>query len=366
LRLDISVLAGHNLTLPSRQSQSGDSTVFQHRFAIAGLLLAVLCTPAAAADNFPWQRYQAYPDDWYQGFEAKKIAANVISNQSPLGGWPKNIDTGLKEFKDDPKSIRPTMEAGATLGELRFLARWIHVTNDQRSRPAFDLGLKYILDAQYPNGGWPVAFPQPKGYLRFITFNDGHMLSVMEFLRDVCQEKGFAFVRRDKRELARKAIDRGIECIVKCQIVVDGEPTAWCARHDERTLEPRPGRRVEPVAFSTVESAANLMLLMSLENPNRATARAIHAGCAWFETAQLARLRLEKTNDDVVVVQDLDAPPLWGRMYDIGNNRPIFIKRDGSVMHKLADIEVERRNEMPWYGTWGEVVLRRYAEWKGQ
>ena len=82
------------------------------------LLTAV---PHAAADSFPWQQYRNYPDYWYEGTEAKQIAYNVLSNQSPAGDWPKGIDTGAKEFAGDPKAIRGSFENGSTLGELRFL-----------------------------------------------------------------------------------------------------------------------------------------------------------------------------------------------------------------------------------------------------
>jgi PelA/Pel-15E family pectate lyase len=332
----------------------------------ASLLLALMTAPCAAADSFPWQRYQEYPDEWYESFEAKRIAANVLSHQSPLGGWPKNIDTGAKKYEGDPKALRGTFEAGTTLGELRFLARMIRVNNDERYRSAFNLGLKYTLDAQYPTGGWPVVFPPTKGYFRFITFNDGHMVNILGFLRDVVEVKDFGFVRKDKRVLARKAFERGIDCIVKCQIVFEDEPSAWCARHDEKTLEPRPGKKFEPVALSANDSAAILLLLMSFDKPDRDLVRAIHTGCAWFQSAQLTGVRVEKTKDDVVATRDQDAPPLWARIYEIGKNRPIFTRRDGTIMPRLADIELERRNEVVWYGTWGEAVLKRYAAWKDQ
>ena len=57
---------------------------------------------------------------------------------------------------------------------------------------------------------------------------------------------------------------RGIECIVKCQIVVNGQPTAWCAQHDEVTLEPRLGRSYEHPSISGGESSGVLLLLIVL------------------------------------------------------------------------------------------------------
>ena len=38
------------------------------------------------------------------------------------------------------------------------------------------------------------------------------------------------------------AFRRGMDCILKCQVVIDGSPTVWCAQHDEITLAPAMGR----------------------------------------------------------------------------------------------------------------------------
>jgi PelA/Pel-15E family pectate lyase len=326
----------------------------------------ILAASPVAADGFPWQRYSGYPDAWYGGNEAKQIAAHVLSHQSPLGGWPKNIDTGDKKYDGDPKSQRGTLEGGATIGEMRFLGRHIHISKDQRYRQAIEQGLKYILDAQYPTGGWPLYYPQPKGSSRFITIGDNHMLNIMELLHDVATSDEFTFLKKMDRVAARKAFARGIECIVKSQFVIEDQPTAWCHHHDEKTLEPRPGRRSEPVAISAIDSAGILLMLMSIEIPDPTVIRAIHGGCAWFESAQLAGIRLEQKKSDVQVVVDLDASPLWARLYEIGKNRAIFTTREGAVKYRLADLDAGRRAEMPWYGTWGAVVLNRYEEWRGQ
>ena len=66
----------------------------------------------------------------------------------------------------------------------------------------------------------------------------------MFFVRDVAKDDLYAFVDADKRNAARKAWDKGIDCILKSQVCVNGKLTAWCAQHDEKTLEPRPARRL--------------------------------------------------------------------------------------------------------------------------
>jgi pectate lyase len=42
----------------------------------------------------------------------------------------------------------------------------------------------------------------------------------------------------------------------------------------------------------------------------------------------------------------------------------MFSGRDGVKKYDNSEIESERRNGYSWYGTWGEAVARRHAEWK--
>ncbi|MGH7487938.1 MAG: pectate lyase, partial [bacterium] len=41
-----------------------------------------------------------------------------------------------------------------------------------------------------------------------------------------------------------------LDVILKCQIVVDGHLTAWCAQHDEVDFRPRNARTYELASFS--------------------------------------------------------------------------------------------------------------------
>ena len=77
------------------------------------------------------------------------------------------------------------------------------------------------------------------------------MVNILKFLRDVADSDDFAFVDPDRRATASRAFDRGIACILACQVEVNGKLTAWCAQHDATTLEPANAR-----ASSSPPSAA--------------------------------------------------------------------------------------------------------------
>ncbi len=283
-----------------------------------------------------WKAYRDKPDSWYCGPEGAKLLANILSHQSDQGSWPKNIDTTAALYTGDRRLLHGTFDNGATFGELRFLARAYHATQDEHVRDPFRNGLDHVLRAQYSTGGWPQSDPPGKGYQRHITFNDGAMVNVLEFLRDVAHSGEFSFVDDARRSAANKAFAAGIACILKCQILVNGERTIWCGQHDETSLEPRWGRSFEPPALTSAESAGILRLLMSQDNPDAAVKQAVHAGVRWFERSRILGIRQAQRDGDKIIVRDNNAPPLWARFSEFATNRPIFCGRDGVIRYDIA------------------------------
>ena len=162
-----------------------------------------------------------------------------------------------------------TIDNSGTYTQLRFLARAHSATNDERVREAFLKGLDWLLAAQYDSGGWPMFHPPRKGYYTHIDFNDNAQSGVMMLMDDVAKgDKPFDFVDAERRKRAAAAFDKGIDCILKCQVVVDGKRTAWCAQHDEKTFAPAPARTFEPVSFSGHESVGLVRCLMRVDNPS--------------------------------------------------------------------------------------------------
>ncbi|HTK73690.1 MAG TPA: pectate lyase [Gemmataceae bacterium] len=326
------------------------------------------------AAGFPWARYAAKSDDWYRSADGRRVADNLLSQQSPLGSWPKNFDTSAKPYEGNPADIKGTFDNGATIGEIRFLARAYRATQEAKYRDAVLKGVDHILKAQYPNGGWPQSYPPGKGYARHITFNDNSMVNLMRLMREVATTDSFAFVDAPRRQAAQKAFDRGVDCILKCQIVVNGKKTAWCAQHDEIDFQPRPARTYELVSLSGGESVEIVRLLMSLEKPSPEVIAAIESAVKWFEEAKLTGIKQVFAPDpqaprgrNKVVVKDPDAPPMWARFYEIGTNRPIFSDRDGVPKRELADIGYERRNGYSWLGTWpADLLAKEYPAWKAK
>src|SRR5207244_2621643 len=46
-------------------------------------------------------RYLHKPDAWFAGDDGRRVAANILSYQADLGGWPKNVDTTAAPYAGD-------------------------------------------------------------------------------------------------------------------------------------------------------------------------------------------------------------------------------------------------------------------------
>jgi PelA/Pel-15E family pectate lyase len=360
------------------------------RTAVVALIIGVLAAfqSAHAAELPPAEPAlrdaMEKPAEWWASPEGKKLADNIVSWQNPEGGWWKQYDPKIArppEMKrggagsggdDDWESVS-TFDNGATYAEIRLLARAYTATKDAKHKQAFDRGLNFIFDAQYPNGGWPQRFPLQNNYGRHITFNDKLMSSVMTLLSEVAAGKNeFAFVEDATRMRAKASFDRGVDCILKMQIKTGaGELTGWCQQHDAKTLAPAAARAYELPSIASFETADIVLMLMRIENPDARVKQAIAAARKWFEKSQirgkkyvLIRDKSLKYGVDRRLSDDASAGPLWARFYEVETNKPIFADRDGVKRYNLSEVGEERRAKYAWYGNWGEKVISEYPKWK--
>jgi PelA/Pel-15E family pectate lyase len=319
--------------------------------------------------------------------QVSDIVANILLFQRDDGGWPKDYDMTAVLTDEQFERVRGTrsnhdssFDNGNTHSQVAYLARAVAQRPDPAWQNACERGVDFMLEAQYANGGYPQRFPRPQGYAAHITFNDGVMVGVLEVLQDVAEAAPhFRWLDDDRRGRAAAAVDRGIRCILDCQVRIDGTPTGWCQQHDEVSLEPRPARTFEPASLSAQDTAEIVRFLLRQPDPSPELVQAIESAAAWLEEVRLTGIRVERraaapdsfagfdTDIDIVVVPDPQAEPIWARHYEIGTNRPVFAGRDGVVRHALADIERERRTGTAWYGGWPQPVLDRdLPAWRGR
>lgn len=317
-------------------------------------------------------------DSFFTTPEATRIGDNVLLYQQTTGGWPKNIyipaELTPKECKDALASKNDvnesTIDNNATSTEIRYLSRLYQATNIEKYKDAALEGIRYLLKAQYPNGGWPQFWPRSTGYYTHITYNDNAMVNVMELLREVYEKKApYTFIPDSICDRARIAFNKGIECILKTQVMQNGKPTVWCAQHDEHTLAPAKARAYELPSLSGAESDNIVQLLMSLPNPSPEIITCIKNAIEWFKTSKIEGLKREyftnaEGKKDYRMIPCTDCEPLWARFYTLEDNRPFFSDRDGVKKFSLSEIGHERRTGYSWYNNAGLSLLKKYEKWK--
>jgi PelA/Pel-15E family pectate lyase len=343
---------------------------------------AYLSTPfeVAAKRKYLWGDHVLNHDGaWYASDEAKNIANNVIQYQSAQGGWPKSTDLARPPLT--PGDIPPegrgranSIDNDATTVPMEFLARVIDATGEEKYIKSFIKGIDYLLAAQYPNGGWPQFWPlRGDKYYSRITFNDEAMVRVLKLLKGVSEgNKPYSFVEQDKREQVQKAVERGIDCILKSQVKQNGNLTVWCAQYDENTLEPAWARAYEPPSLSGEESVGILRFLMSLKNPSDEIIEAIDAGVAWLKKNAIKDIRIDYVKNpdgrtEPFLVSDENAQPIWARFYELETNRPLYLDRDSKFRYDFSEIGYERRTGYAYHGDWARSLLEKeYPIWKAK
>ena len=334
--------------------------------------------------DYSWKKVATQmPASWYGSADAKKVAETVLFCQQEIGGWAKNKPyhhpLSAKDSAaviSNKNGIAATIDNGATTMEMIFLANVYQQSKDTRYAAAFEKGLDYLLKAQYPNGGWPQFFPFRTGnsvsYAAHITYNDNAMVNVMQLLRGVLASAApysALTLSAAVKEKVAKAVEKGIDCILKTQIRVNGKPTVWCAQHDEQTLFPANARAYELASFSGAESVGIIQLLMEIGQPSPAIIASIEAAMQWLEEHKITGIKLVNQpgpdgKRNMVVVEDPNAPPLLARFYDLETGLPFFCDRDGIKKNSLAEIGAERRNGYSWYSDAYLSLQKKYNSWK--
>ena len=280
----------------------------------------------ATMGNVFLDAYHATGDEYYYEAAAKAADA-LIAGQHRSGGWNYLIDFAspsatqhwyetiaknawrMEEFHHYADNA--TFDDAGTSEAMQFLLRLYVEKRDPKYRPALERTINFVLDSQYPVGGWPQRYPyDPRypEYASYITFNDDVAAENIKFLIMCYQALG--------ETRALDAITRGMNVFLVTQ---QGAPQPGWALQYTLDLKPAAARSYEPLALATHTTAANVKQLMNfyrLTGETKFLAR-IPEALDWLESVKLPASRVRQ-----------------GRAYptfiEIGTNRPLYVHRRGS------------------------------------
>ena len=270
--------------------------------------------------------YHATGDEYY--YRAAAAAADaLIQGQHRSGGWNYFIDFAgadstrqwydtigrnawrMEEFQHFGDN--GTFDDAGTSEAMQLLLRIYLEKLDERFRPPLDRAIAFVLNSQYPIGGWPQRWPSDPHYPEYgnyITFNDDVAAENMRFLLMVYRSLGDARVK--------DAIVRGMAAFVVTQ---QGAPQPGWGLQYTLDLQIAGARSYEPRALVTHTTAANLRQLMNfyrLTGDSRYLARVPEA-LDWLETLRLPSDPARRGRD-------------FPTFIEIGTGRAMYVHRRGS------------------------------------
>lgn len=318
------------------------------------------------------RNYQRYnPTNQYV-----EIAKNLLQYQNADGGWPKNVDWLAILPVDSVKNAlkerykQSTLDNRNTFPQVEYLADVYQLTRKEEYKQGVINGLNYLLKTQNKSGGW-------RGWdVDAITFNDEVTTGALElFLKIKSGDRSFSWLDDNIKQRIYNAYQRGLEAILKCQVVQDGVKTAWGQQHDHKTLLPVQARSYELPGIAARESCDVITFLMNIPHPTLEIVEAVKAAVAWLQKSEIKGIRIDRiplVSDEIinheypydnVVVEDATAKPIWARYYELTDNTPFMCTRAGQKVWSLSDVNAERRTGYEWYGYWPEQIYTLYKEW---
>lgn len=297
------------------------------------------------------QAYEATKDPYYLD-AAREAGAMLLKTQLRSGGWWYMAEFDPQaalawcyrlgpDCRDSPTAREngwrnaSTLDDNTTQGALAFLIRLDRAlpTPDPGLRQGIRYGLGKLIEAQYPNGAWPVrldrktdqeappagahgSYPDewPRLYVRigghpFYTTND-------HLMRDMIRLFLLAH-RTYERKAYKKAARRGGEFLLAAQMP---EPQPGWAQHYDTAMRPIWGRKFEPPAIASRETAGIIDVLLDLH--------LYTGGERWLAAADRAVPWLERSR-----LPDGE----WARFYELETNAPLYMTKDYELTYADSD-----------------------------
>lgn len=288
--------------------------------------------------------YHATGDEFY--YEAAEKVANVlIWGQLECGGWNYVFDfageNSLKEWYETVGKSgwrleefrhyygNATYDDLGTISAAKFLLRMYVEKNDPAYKVPLEKVIHFILESQYPVGGWPQRYPLrydhpfegKEDYSSFITLNDDVTPEIIDFLIQCYQAMGLQNIK--------DPIMRAMYLMITLQ---QGEPYAgWADQYTVTDLKPAHARSYEPRSVNTGTTVGMIYQMMEYYKLTADTRflSGIPAAIKFLESQRLPdsearKWRRKSDNPNEILVP---------RFIDPDTGKPLYVHRQGGNIY---------------------------------
>lgn len=277
--------------------------------------------------------YHATGDEYYYD-AAMKAADALIAGEISTGGWNYFVDFGgpeaTRQFYDTVGKNawrleefqhywgNATFDDNGTAEAMKFILRLYAEKYDPKYGDEVRRNIDFILDSQYPSGGWPQRYPIKHefvhhglaDYTSYITFNDDVTAENVNYLIMANE------VLQDQRLMP--AIHRGMDVYMLTQ---QGDPQpGWALQYTPDDLKPAAARSYEPKALATHTTASAIKQLMrfyTLTGDSRYLARLPEA-MDWLDSVRLPDRLVKNGRQFPTFVEEGTGKILW--LHRTGSN----------------------------------------------
>ena len=291
--------------------------------------------------------YEATGDK--QFLDAAVAAARaLVWGQLESGGWDYKVDFSAKGEKRwayrhlkladlEGRRNTSTLDDNNTQHALRLLMAVDQLVADAAIHEAVAYGLRALLEAQLPKGGWPQRFfltppatqryaetvrigpdgtrttvKRPVHYAHYYTYNDATLNDCISTLLEAH--------RRYQRPEYIEGVRKAGQFVLLSQLE---PPQAGWAQQYTPDLEPEWARRFEPKSVCSAVTVRNVHTLIDfyLTFGDAKYLEPIPAALHWLERSKLP-----------------GEGSRWARFYELGTNRPLYFTRKYELTYKPDDL----------------------------
>ena len=261
--------------------------------------------------------------DKYYLEAARQTALALAWGQRQVGGWDHRANVSHRN-PDSNRVVRNkgrcTFDDNISQEPISFLILLDEHLDEPWLTEAIDVGLAFLLEAQFDNGAWPQWYPLRGNYHDYYTFNDAAINDCVRVLLEAHKAYG--------KQIHLDAAKQAGDFIIASQW--PSPQPAWAQQYSH-DLKPAWARTFEPPALCTLATANNIRTLVDLylvtNDPKYL--KPIPPAIAWLDRS--------KISDN-----------LWARLHELDTNIPIYGDRDSKVHYTLEEISPERRDGYRW------------------